>query len=160
VSQLLLGGAASCAQADFHALRPRLDARGAPSAHGAPARPTCVIAFLYVASGDQLTFRGGSIGAIDEHGGGGSGGGGDMDGTGIRFSLEGYDGEAALLADGQVVDELVIDRAFIDSRQVALLEQELADGTSLEYHVYASDNCSAFSPAEPLTRDEVEAFES
>jgi hypothetical protein len=54
----------------------------------------------------------------------------------------------------------LIERAFIDSRQVAVLEQELADGTSMEYHVYASDNCSAFPPAEPLTRDEVEAFES
>lgn len=160
VSPLLLVAAASCAPTEFHALRPRLDSEDVPSAQDARAQPTCVLAFLYAASGDQLTFRGGSISTIDEHGGGGSGGGSGSDGTGIRFSLEGYDGEAALLADGQVVDELVIDKAFIESRQVEVLEQELADGTRLEYHVYASDNCSAFPPAGQLTRDQVEALEA
>jgi glycerol kinase len=65
---------------------------------------------------------------------------------------------AKLLWNDEVVDEFAINKTFLMSDQVAILSYEDADGTRVEFHVYAQPECGGWAFG-VSTREQVEALE-
>lgn len=135
---------------------------------GADARKhECLVALVYRVENDLFYSQpGGGIQTIDPIGGGGVGGVGGTGGAstnpplGATQQLYGTDGFARLTWEGEVVAELIIDKAFLESGRVEVLAYEAPDGVRYEYHVYTRPACSdAFPPSAAMTREEVEALE-
>jgi hypothetical protein len=123
----------------------------------------CLYSLLYEVEGELFHFKGGSTQLIDGTTQGGSGGGGGLaaePGLGFSEQLDGYNGFARLLWDGQVVDELIIDRAFLQAGEPKVLAYDTPAGKRFEFHLYTRPDCNEpwVTPSD-LTREEVEARE-
>jgi hypothetical protein len=156
--------AAGCEDTLVPAVEAHLGTDGPGDDETDPQHDKCFLSLLYEVEGDLFRFKGGAAQLIDPHSGGGSGGGGGLAGepaVGISQELYGYDGFVRLLADGQVVAELTIDRAFLEADRVEVLAYDAPTGTRFEYHLYTQPDCDEpwLPEQEVLTREEVEARE-
>jgi hypothetical protein len=162
---LILALTGGCADTLVPAIK---ESSQAQEEHGEGARdarePKCFLSMLYRVEGDLFHFKGGSSAAIPADGsaagvGGGNGGTNASPGLGMRQELNGYDGFARVLWGDEVVAEFTIDKAFLKSGRVEVLQYEAPDGVRYEYHLYTHPECLDWLPPGVLTRQEVEARE-
>jgi hypothetical protein len=141
--------------------------QGDTPANGATPKPRknrCYKEAMYLVDGDTFTFLSGgqvSIGANGSSGwsSGSTGWNPEIEARAKCWSvLNGTKGSAKLLWNDEVVDEFAINKAFLMSDQVAILSYEDADGTRVEFHIYAQPECGGWA-FDLTTRAEIEALE-
>ena len=125
----------------------------------------CFTHSLYLVEGDTFTFMSGGFESIDP-----SGRGHSSPGTGwnpmvdarakLRTQLNGYRGWAELLWNDSVVGSFTLDRPFLTSGAVHILDYSDPDGTLVELHMYATTDCEKdWLPAVVMTRAQIEELE-
>ncbi|HEX6244321.1 MAG TPA: hypothetical protein VFZ61_25565 [Polyangiales bacterium] len=125
----------------------------------------CFVHKLYLVEGDIFTFLGGGVQTIDSAKSGLSlthpGANAEVEARAThRQELKGSRGWAELLWNDAVVDRFTVDRAFLSSGTVQILDHKHPDGTLVELHLYTTRDCSKdWLVRDVVTRELVEELE-
>lgn len=125
----------------------------------------CFIDTLYRVEGDTFTLLSSGIQTLDNPHTGFSANvaprTGALEGRATKeLRIKGYRGTAELWWNDALVETFEIDRAFVTSGTVAILDYRDPDGTLVELHLHASTHCDfGWPPVHVLSREQVEAAE-